>query len=222
MKRIDCFLWTATSIDDMTARWNRGESALQIARAFEQEFKRKFTRNQIIGKLARLGLTSSAARLTSSRASAGKRTAAAKGRPIKRKDQTAGGGASAPSGPMVKATSTSLLVHSPQVAAESSSTIKALLQYAAVSDQDGVDLIDLPDDGCRLILGKTSAGIERYCGLRCERGAGGRFKPYCADCSRGKSDAKLSKPKPSSDVWDTGRQPTGFRYSRRDGARNAR
>ncbi len=221
MKRINCFEWPATAIDDMTVMWNLGKSASEIARAFEQKFDRKFTRNQVIGKLGRLGLTASEGRLKTSRALAGQRGAVRKAKPIKLKASVPGGGASAPSKPMAKATSMPAAAASDQTDEDRSPTIKAMLQYAVVSDQAGVELIDLADDGCRFILGKTAHGIERYCGRRCERATGGRFRPYCSSCSIGKSNLRLSKPKPSADVWDAGRKLTGFRYSRRDGAGNA-
>lgn len=76
-------------------------------------------------------------------------------------------------------------------------TVAAMLGFTALSDGIGVDILDLADNGCRLILGKTSAGHVRYCGARCGRRARGGFATWCDRHQFGMIDLKATAKRPA-------------------------
>ncbi len=197
------FSWPDDAIATLRAKWTAGLSAGQIAGALSKEFGVSISRNAVIGKISRLGIGASASRIKATQ------TASKIARPAKT-EQVA-----VVVAPSAKVTPAAVPIE------VSETTIKAMYGFRALPHGDGFDLLSLPDDGCRFIIGRDPGGLERYCGDRCERGRAGRFKSFCEPCGRKVVDRKHSVRKPPTTAWnDRGGYHKPF--SRKDAAYRAR
>ena len=152
--------WTDERVERLRQLWTEGRSASQIA----TEIGNGVTRNAVIGKVHRLGMSGRAK---------DQAPATAKPRPVKPIVER-----SAPmshSAPMTRG-ATALAyapIHEPILAP------RAVRQDVVVPMTTRVSIMELREAMCRWPLGDPSTQEFRYCGCRSPIGA-----PYCADHSR--------------------------------------
>lgn len=189
--------WTDDRVEKLKAMWGEGQSASQIAKALGG-----VTRNAVIGKVHRLGLSN---RVTAGKAAAASAAAAAapaaaappatpKPAPEVKAAKPAVKAAPAPTPkPAPKAAEpapTSVAVHKPIVASATARREPPPPTPAMVEDQQRtakalaamekkakrIDLLQLTERTCKWPIGDPATEDFFFCGLACTPG-----KPYCEE-----------------------------------------
>ena len=156
--------WSDERVELLRKLWSDGLSASQIAAELGG-----ITRNAVIGKVHRLGLSGRA-----------KSTASAAPRPRKPTRQP-GPAAAAPAAVMPGAMRTSAAL-APQPAAEPAPMLMRLPQpreQVVIPMSERVTIMELRESMCRWPMGDPTTPEFRFCGARSELGM-----PYCAHHSR--------------------------------------
>ncbi|SFK17218.1 GcrA family cell cycle regulator [Methylocapsa palsarum] len=151
--------WTDERIDLLQSMWLQGMSASRIAK----ELANGLTRNAVIGKVYRLGL--------SGRAKTPSATVAAHSHPRPQHKSTPRPSAPRPSSPMVQG-NTALAMQPMASAAPAPAPNKEVV----VAMAEPVTIMDLRESMCRWPIGDPTASEFRFCGAKKIPGVG----PYCA------------------------------------------
>lgn len=149
--------WTDERIEELRKLWADGLSASQIANTLGG-----VSRNAVIGKIHRLGLSG---RVKAARASARRPAAAPASAPAPRPKQVTQPRVMAVGSTVVKVVEREQFQPAPE----------PVVAAAIVSLHEGVTLIDLKHSSCRWPVGDPSSDEFRYCGAH--TGAG---DTYCA------------------------------------------
>lgn len=168
--------WTDDRVEKLKTMWGEGQSASQIAKALGG-----VTRNAVIGKVHRLGL--------SNRATGAKSTAAAApvadAKPVKAAPKAAPAAAPAPKADPAPAPAapTKPVIQSSTMRREPPPPTPAMVEDAARTAQalaaiqkkaKKLDLLELTERTCKWPIGDPATDDFYFCGLGCAPG-----KPYC-------------------------------------------
>jgi len=164
--------WNDERVETLKRLWNQGLSASQIA----GELGHGITRNAVIGKVHRLGL-SGRAKSPSAATSRPRKSTRAPSHPMghstmSRMRQSSGGSASAMSMPTMRgslALSASLTMMNPIIEYQ-----PAPIEDVVVPMAERITLMELRESTCRWPFGDPSAADFRFCGASSPIGT-----PYC-------------------------------------------
>ncbi|CAM5773966.1 GcrA family cell cycle regulator [Bosea minatitlanensis] len=159
--------WTEERVELLKKLWSDGLSASQIAAELGN-----VTRNAVIGKVHRLGLSG---RAKSAAAPAAARSAAPRKAPARAPSLPAGGGAAAPR------SAQALAPHFAPAAAVEIEAEQAPLpsEDVVIPFSDRVTIMELREYMCRWPMGDPTSPDFRFCGARSQTGL-----PYCSYHSR--------------------------------------
>lgn len=168
--------WTDERVEKLKTMWGEGQSASQIAKALGG-----VTRNAVIGKVHRLGLSNRATGAKSAAATA----PAADAKPVKAAAKAAPAAAPAPKADPapVPAMPTKPVIQSSTMRREPPPPTPAMVEDAARTAQalaaiqkkaKRLDLLELTERTCKWPIGDPATEDFYFCGLGCAPG-----KPYC-------------------------------------------
>ena len=153
--------WTDERVEQLRKLWLDGKSASQIA----AELANGITRNAVIGKVHRLGLSGRVK---------GPSQAAPRPRPAKPQGQSHRPVAARPSMPMTRGSNA--LAYAPRVDYE---PVLKPAEEVVIPMSERVTIMELREAMCRWPLGDPSTSEFRYCGSKSPVG-----DPYCTQHSR--------------------------------------
>ncbi|MDG1371144.1 MAG: GcrA family cell cycle regulator [Paracoccaceae bacterium] len=171
--------WTDDRVEKLKAMWGEGQSASQIAKALGG-----VTRNAVIGKVHRLGLSN---RATGAKSAASSAAPTAEAKPAKAAPKSAPAAAPAPTAETVvvaaPATPHKPVIQSSTMRREPPPPTPAMVEDAARTAQalaaiqkkaKKLDLLELTERTCKWPIGDPATEDFYFCGLGCAPG-----KPYC-------------------------------------------
>jgi GcrA cell cycle regulator len=171
--------WTDDRVEKLKAMWGEGQSASQIAKALGG-----VTRNAVIGKVHRLGLSN---RATGAKSAASSAAPTAEAKPAKAAPKSAPAAAPAPTAETVvvaaPATPHKPVIQSSTMRREPPPPTPAMVEDAARTAQalaaiqkkaKKLDLLELTERTCKWPIGDPATEDFYFCGLVCAPG-----KPYC-------------------------------------------
>ncbi len=171
--------WTDDRVEKLKAMWGEGQSASQIAKALGG-----VTRNAVIGKVHRLGLSN---RATGAKSAASSAAPTAEAKPAKAAPKSALAAAPAPTAETVvvaaPATPHKPVIQSSTMRREPPPPTPAMVEDAARTAQalaaiqkkaKKLDLLELTERTCKWPIGDPATEDFYFCGLGCAPG-----KPYC-------------------------------------------
>ena len=171
--------WTDDRVEKLKAMWGEGQSASQIAKALGG-----VTRNAVIGKVHRLGLSN---RATGAKSAASSAAPTAEAKPAKAASKSAPAAAPAPTAETVvvaaPATPHKPVIQSSTMRREPPPPTPAMVEDAARTAQalaaiqkkaKKLDLLELTERTCKWPIGDPATEDFYFCGLGCAPG-----KPYC-------------------------------------------
>ena len=171
--------WTDDRVEKLKAMWGEGQSASQIAKALGG-----VTRNAVIGKVHRLGLSN---RATGAKSAASPAAPTAEAKPAKAAPKSAPAAAPAPTAETVvvaaPATPHKPVIQSSTMRREPPPPTPAMVEDAARTAQalaaiqkkaKKLDLLELTERTCKWPIGDPATEDFYFCGLGCAPG-----KPYC-------------------------------------------
>ena len=171
--------WTDERVEKLKTMWGEGQSASQIAKALGG-----VTRNAVIGKVHRLGLSN---RATGAKSAASTTAAApaAEAKPAKAAPKAAPAAAPAPKAEAAPAPAapTKPVIQSSTMRREPPPPTPAMVEDAARTAQAlaaiqkkarKLDLLELTERTCKWPIGDPATDDFYFCGLPCAPG-----KPYC-------------------------------------------
>ena len=171
--------WTDDRVEKLKAMWGEGQSASQIAKALGG-----ITRNAVIGKVHRLGLSN---RATGAKSAASSAAPTAEAKPAKAAPKSAPAAAPAPTAETVvvaaPATPHKPVIQSSTMRREPPPPTPAMVEDAARTAQalaaiqkkaKKLDLLELTERTCKWPIGDPATEDFYFCGLGCAPG-----KPYC-------------------------------------------
>jgi len=171
--------WTDDRVEKLKAMWGEGQSASQIAKALGG-----VTRNAVIGKVHRLGLSN---RATGAKSAAASAAPTAEAKPAKAAPKSAPAAAPAPTAETVvvaaPATPHKPVIQSSTMRREPPPPTPAMVEDAARTAQalaaiqkkaKKLDLLELTERTCKWPIGDPATEDFYFCGLGCAPG-----KPYC-------------------------------------------
>ena len=171
--------WTDDRVEKLKAMWGEGQSASQIAKALGG-----VTRNAVIGKVHRLGLSN---RATGAKSAAASAAPTAEVKPAKAAPKSAPAAAPAPTAETVvvaaPATPHKPVIQSSTMRREPPPPTPAMVEDAARTAQalaaiqkkaKKLDLLELTERTCKWPIGDPATEDFYFCGLGCAPG-----KPYC-------------------------------------------
>ena len=171
--------WTDDRVEKLKAMWGEGQSASQIAKALGG-----VTRNAVIGKVHRLGLSN---RATGAKSAASSAAPTAEAKPAKAAPKSATAAAPAPTAETVvvaaPATPHKPVIQSSTMRREPPPPTPAMVEDAARTAQalaaiqkkaKKLDLLELTERTCKWPIGDPATEDFYFCGLGCAPG-----KPYC-------------------------------------------
>ncbi len=171
--------WTDDRVEKLKAMWGEGQSASQIAKALGG-----VTRNAVIGKVHRLGLSN---RATGAKSAAASAAPTAEAKPAKAAPKSAPAATPAPTAETVvvaaPATPHKPVIQSSTMRREPPPPTPAMVEDAARTAQalaaiqkkaKKLDLLELTERTCKWPIGDPATEDFYFCGLGCAPG-----KPYC-------------------------------------------
>ena len=171
--------WTDERVEKLKTMWGEGQSASQIAKALGG-----VTRNAVIGKVHRLGLSN---RATGAKSSAASAAPAAEAKPAKAAPKAAPAAAAAPApkpepapapaAPTKPVSQSSTMRReppppTPAMVEDAQRTAEALAAIQKKAKK--LDLLELTERTCKWPIGDPATDDFYFCGLGCAPG-----KPYC-------------------------------------------
>lgn len=173
--------WTDERVEKLKAMWGEGQSASQIAKTLGG-----VTRNAVIGKVHRLGLSNRATSAKSAAASAAAAAPATEAKPAKAAAKPAPAAAAPASAPKAEAPAAAPpkpVVQSATMRREPPPPTPAMVEdaqrtaeaLAAIEKKaKRLDLLELTERTCKWPIGDPATDDFFFCGLACAPG-----KPYC-------------------------------------------